>query len=290
MRKRQSIKIGVLTVCILVLGTISFSGSMANKDQHADVAAQGWRTFLEVLAGDQGKFQLAVSQLEKAASTDPPNEHTLFTLGRAYFYDAITHRSLASAEKAERTFARVLELNPKHDALAFHGSVLTILSQGKDFETFHKGLQEMNQMVQQDPSSLNGRLGRSLTALGLPSHAQSVMGSYDPVDDLEFASHAFEGIESHYAPHAEMGSKAFVGEAYLLRGDVAKAREAFKAALAVPLPSEAESKAGRVFLQDIVRKRMNGSEQSFNQLLSKAGLGSCNTCHLRMSRETNTLF
>jgi cytochrome c-type biogenesis protein CcmH/NrfG len=113
---------------------------------------------MEVLAGNQGQFPLAVRRLEQAATAAPGNEHNLFTLGRAYFYDAITHNNLASAEKAERAFSRVLELNPRHDARAFHGSVLTILSQGKDLEKFHKGIQEMNQVVQQDPSSLNGRL------------------------------------------------------------------------------------------------------------------------------------
>jgi uncharacterized protein (DUF2141 family) len=254
------------------------------------MAKQGWTTFLEVLAGDQTKFGLAVRQLEQAAVAAPTDVFNLFTLGRAYFYDAITHNNLSSAEKAERTFARILELNPKHDALAFHGSVLTFLSQGKDPEKFRKGIQEMNQTVQQDPNSLNGRFSRSLTALGLPPQARSGMGNYDPVEDLEFASHAFEGIEFHYAPHAGVGSKAFVGEAYLLRRDIAKAQAAFKAALAVPVPSEAGAKAGRVLLLDIIRKRLNGSEQSLNELLGQAGLSSCNTCHLRISEKTQSLL
>jgi uncharacterized protein (DUF2141 family) len=282
MRHRQSIRIGAL-ILTLALGTITFVPGRSVGDQPGDAARQGRLTFLEVLAGDQSKFQLAVRQLEQAAATVPTDVHNLFTLGRAYFYDAITHNNLSSADKAERTFARILELNPKHDALAFHGSVLTILSQGKDLEKFRKGVEEMNRMVQQDPNSLNGRFSRSLTALGLPSQARSGMGNYDPVEDLEFASHVFEGIESHYAPHAEVGSKAFVGEAYLLRRDVAKAQSAFKAALAVPLPSDAGAKAGRVLLQDIIRKRLNGSEQNFNELLGQAGLGSCNTCHLRIT-------
>jgi uncharacterized protein (DUF2141 family) len=243
---------------------------------------------MEVLAGNQGQFPLAVRRLEQAATAAPGNEHNLFTLGRAYFYDAITHNNLASAEKAERAFSRVLELNPRHDARAFHGSVLTILSQGKDLEKFHKGIQEMNQVVQQDPSSLNGRLSRNLTALGLPSEARPGMGNYDPVEDLVFASHAFEGVEFHYAPHAEMGSKVFVGEAYLLRGDSAKAQAAFKAALSVPFPSEPGAKAGRVLLQDLIRKRLNGSGRSFNELLGQAGLGSCNTCHLRISEQAQS--
>lgn len=288
MRNRQSIRIGALIVGTLALGTIAFSPSRAAGDQPADVAKQGWLTFLEVLAGDQTKFQLAVRQLEQTAATAPTDTYNLFTLGRAYFYDAITHNNLSSAEKAERTFAQILELNPKHDALAFHGSVLTILSQGKDPEKFRKGIEEMNRMVQQDPNNLNGRFSRSLTALGLPSQARSGMGNYDPAEDLEFASHAFEGIESHYAPHAEVGSKTFVGEAYLLRGDVAKAQAAFKAALAVPLPSEAGAKAGRMLLQDLIQKRLNGSDQTFNELLGQAGLGSCNTCHLRISERAQS--
>ena len=246
MRNRQSIRIGTL-ILTLALGTIAFSPGGAAGNQSGDVAEQGWLTFLEVLAGDQTKFQLAVRQLEQAAATVPTDAHNLFTLGRAYFYDAITHNNLSSAEKAERTFARILELNPKHDALAFHGSVLTILSQGKDPEKFRKGIEEMNRMVQQDPNNLNGRFSRSLTALGLPPQARSGMGNYDPVEDLEFASRAFEGIESHYAPHAEVGSKVFVGEAYLLRRDVPKAQAAFKAALAVPLRESGPHAAARSY-------------------------------------------
>src|SRR5262245_16579697 len=150
MRNRNLTRIGALLVGSLASWATAISSSPVGNERR-DQASQGWRTFLEVLAGDQGKFQLAVSQLEKAASVDPSNEHNLFTLGRAYFYDAITHNSVSSAEKAERTFARVLELNPKHDALAFHGSVLTILSQGADLEKFRKGIQEINRGVQQDP-------------------------------------------------------------------------------------------------------------------------------------------
>jgi uncharacterized protein (DUF2141 family) len=287
MWNRNSTRIGLLLAGALVFSQVPVRFSAAGNEQ-GDQAAQGWLTFLEVLAGDQTKLQLALSQLEKAAGIDPTNQQNLFTLGRAYFYDAITHHNLASAEKAERIFARVLELNPKHDALAFHGSVLTILSQGKDFEKFRRGVEEMNRIVQHNPSSLNGRLSRSLTALGLPSQARTGKGNYDPLEDLEFASHAFEGVHSRYAPHAEVASKAFVGEAYLLRGDAAKAQAAFKAALVVSLPSEAEAKAGRILLQDIIGKRLNGSEQSLNQLLAQAGLGSCNTCHLRISNGTQS--
>src|SRR5262245_39551521 len=171
MRNRQSIRIGALILGTLALGTIALSPARAAGDQPAVMAKQGWTTFLEVLAGDQTKFGLAVQQLAQAAVAAPTDVFNLFTLGRAYFYDAITHNNRSSAEKAERTFARILELNPKHDALAFHGSVLTFLSQGKDLEKFRKGVQEMNQMVQQDPYSLNARFSRSLTALGLPSQA-----------------------------------------------------------------------------------------------------------------------
>ena len=281
MWNRNSTRIGLLLAGVLLFSQAPVRSSATASE--GDQAAQGWLTFLEVLAGDQTKLQLALSQLQKAADQDPTNQQNLFTLGRAYFYDAITHYNLASAEKSERIFARVLELNPKHDALAFHGSVLTILSQGKDLAKFRRGVEEMNQVVQQNPSSLNGRLSRSLTALALPPQARSGMGKYDPLDDLEFASHAFEGFQSHYAPHAEAASKAFLGEAYLLRGDAAKAQAAFKVALAISLPSEADAKAGRVLLQDIIEKRLKGSAQNLNQLLAQAGLGSCNTCHLRVS-------
>jgi uncharacterized protein (DUF2141 family)/cytochrome c-type biogenesis protein CcmH/NrfG len=267
----------------LALGTVVFSWGMEAGDQSRNLAKQGWLTFQEVLAGDQGKLELALKQLEQAAAVAPADVHNLFTLGRAYFYDAITLHHLTSAVKAERAFARVLEIDPKHNALAFHGSVLAILAQGKDPERFRKGIREMNQNVQQNPDSLNGRFSRALTALALPPKARAEMRNYDPAEDLEIASLALAGIEFHYAPHAEVGSKAFVGEAYLLRGDVAKAQAAFKAALAVPPPSEEEAKAGRVLLCDLIQKRLDGSEQRLTEMLGTIGLGTCNTCHLRIS-------
>jgi hypothetical protein len=99
MWNRQSIRIGALILGTVALGTIAFSPSRSARDQPGDVAKQGRLTFLEVLAGDQTKFQLAVRQLEQAAAKVPTDVDNLFTLGRAYFYDAITRNNLASAEK-----------------------------------------------------------------------------------------------------------------------------------------------------------------------------------------------
>jgi uncharacterized protein (DUF2141 family)/Flp pilus assembly protein TadD len=283
MLKRQTIQIGLLQWRAILLSFAVLFCGVATADQTIDVSKQGWLTFLEVLAGDQARLQAALRQLEEAVSTAPENEYALFNLGRAYFYDAITYQNLASAEKAERAFARVLKLNPKHDALAFHGSVLAILGQGRDLEMLSKGVQEMNRAVQENPNSLNGRFSRSLTALGLAPQARSAMGKYDPAEDLEFANRAFQGIESHFAPHAEVGSEAFLGEAYLLNGDVAKARASFKAALAVSPPADPEAKAGRILLQQLIQTRLDGSEQSLPALLGQSGLGTCNLCHLRIS-------
>jgi len=258
----------------------SFLTTTATDNRVEDLSRQGWHTFLEVLAGDQRKFQLAVRQLEQSAVANPAGVHNLYTLARAYFYDAITHNSLASAEKARRTFARVLELDPKHEALGFHGSTLVFLNREKDPVKFGQGVEEMNRAVAQNPDGLTGRLSRGLTALALPGEMRSML-HYDPVEDLEFASRAFEGVVFHYAPHAEVGSKAFLGEGYLLRGDTVKAQSSFKAALAVPLPSDPGAKAGRIRLQEILLKRLNGSSQSVPELLAQAGLSTCNTCHLR---------
>ena len=308
MRNRQLLLIGTMILGALMVP--GFSARMAVRyllpyllqslnlrngieaaagEQPADLARQGWRSFLEVLAGDQSKLEPAVRQLEQGAIASPADIHNLYTLGRAYFYDAITHNNLISAEKAERAFARVLELDPKHEALAFHGSALTFLSRGKDMEKFKQGVREMNRSVEQNPDSLTGRLSRAFTALALPAKARPGLGSYDPVQDLEFASRAFEGVTFHYAPQAEAGSKTFLGESYLLRGDIAKAQSSFKAALAVPLPTDPEAKAGRVALQEIIRNRLNGSSQSLTDLLAQAGLGTCNTCHLRRQEGEQSL-
>ena len=85
------------------------------------MAKQGWNTFLEVLAGDHTKFGLAVHQLEQAAVAAPTDTYNLFTLGRAYFNDAIAHNNLSSAEEAERAFARILQLNPSTTLSHFTG-------------------------------------------------------------------------------------------------------------------------------------------------------------------------
>jgi uncharacterized protein (DUF2141 family)/tetratricopeptide (TPR) repeat protein len=274
---------GLLLVGNLMLGNGRFLAATTADKQVEELSRQGWRTFLEVLAGDQGKFQLAVRQLEQSAAANPADIHNLYTLGRAYFYDAITHNSLASAEKARGTFARVLEVDPKHEALGFHGSTLVFLSREKDRGKFRQGVEEINRAVAQNPDGLTGRLSRGFTALALPGEMRSMLQNYDPVEDLEFASRAFEGVTFHYAPQAEVGSKAFLGEGYLLRGDTANAQSAFKAALAVPLPSDEGARAGRIRLQEIIRKRLNGSNQSVPELLAQAGLSTCNTCHLRSS-------
>ena len=251
---------------------------------------QGWITFQEVLAGDDSKLQLALSQLEQAANAVPADIHNLYTLGRAYFYDAVTHNRSTSADKAERILAKLLKLDPTHEGLAFHGSVLTFLSQGKDREKLREGIEELNRAVDRNPDNLTGRLSRAFTALSLPAEVQPAMGSYDPVEDLRVASQAFEGIEFNYAPHAEVVAKAFVGEGYLRRGDSVRAKTAFKAALAVQLPSEPGVREARLVVRNAIRKRMNGSEQNLVALFQEEGLGLCNTCHLRLSEKSKTSF
>jgi tetratricopeptide (TPR) repeat protein len=261
----------ILTVA-LAAGTLSATGQDAKE-----LAAKGHITFLEVLGGHQAKWAEAVKYMEEARGLDPKNANNLYNLSRAYFYDALTHNKPESIAKSEETLNALLLVNPKETrALSFHGSLLTSKSQGKDIAMFMKGAQEMMAAVADDPENINNRIVIALTSRNFPPQALAAMNNYDNLKDLEIVRDAFAGQKFYYAPHAQVVMNTLVGDAYKSRGNEAKAKAAFDAALAQPKPADKGALAGRAILDQAIMARMNGPQ--------KAALGGvfngCHSCHL----------
>jgi tetratricopeptide (TPR) repeat protein len=271
---RQWFRNSIFTV-LLVAGTLS-AGMQAGPDAK-QLAAQGHTTFVKVLGGDEAKLAEALRDMEQSRELDPSNSSNLYNLARAYLYDGLMNANEASLAKAESTLARALELNPKDTrALSFHGAVLTALSRGKDVAKFMQGAQEMKAAIEKDPENINNRIVIALTSMNFPPQALAAMGNYDNLHDLELVRDSFNGRKFFYAPHADVMMKAFVGEAYLKKGEAAKAKSNFEAALAVPKPANAGELAGRKVIDDAIRGRMAGGEKP----IASGALSGCHSCHL----------
>ncbi len=261
----------ILSVALAV-GTLSATGPDAKQ-----LAEMGHATFIQVLGGDEAKFAEAVRYMEDSRSLDPANSENLYNLSRAYFYDGLTNGRLESLNKAEETLNKLMEVNPKETrALAFHGSLLTAKSQGKDLAMFMKGAQEMRSAVEKDPKNVNNRIVIAFTSMNFPPQALAAMGNYDNLKDLEYVRDVFAKSAFYYAPHAQVVMNAFVGEAYKARGDAASAKANYEAALAQPRPSDAGERAGREVLDQAIRVRMNGGDKP----LVAGALSGCHSCHL----------
>jgi tetratricopeptide (TPR) repeat protein len=269
---RNWILISIVTVS-LAAGTLS-----AMEPDAKELAAKGYAAFQAVLAGDQARLAEAIRDMEAARKGDETNVDNLFNLARAYFFESNVSNKADSVVKAEQTLARVVELNPKRvDALAFHGSVLSRMSGGRDIPMFMRGVGEMQSAVQQDPRDLTARLVRAFTTLNFPPQARAAFGEYEPLQDLEFVAKVFDHLTSDFAPHADTVMKAYVGEAYKQKGDAAKAGAHFEAALKVDQPEDAGQLAGRQILDKMIRARMSGGEKS---LFEDRLFTSCHACHL----------
>jgi len=257
----------------LILSLVLMAGQQTSKQ----LADKGHAIFMEVLAGDQSKLPEVIRIMEEARVADEKNITNLYNLGRVYFYDSLTFNNPQSLSKAEAMFARILELEPgRTEALAFHGSVLTAQSQGRDIAKFMKGVEEMKAAIAKDPRNINNRIVLPFTSRGFPPQAIAAMGNYDPTADLEFVSNAFDQNMFFYAPHADVVMKAFVGEAYLKKGDTEKANAKFKAALAVPQPADAGERKGRELLDTAITARLNGGTVP----LGSGIFSGCHSCHV----------
>jgi tetratricopeptide (TPR) repeat protein len=269
---RNWILTAIVTVA-LVGGALTAAGADAKE-----LAAKGYSVLHVVLAGDDAKLPEAIHYMEEARQADGTDMDNLYNLARAYFFEAITLNKEESLVKAERTFARVIELNPKRvDALSFHGSILTQMSGGRDLAKFMQGAQEMKAAIEQSPNDITSRIVMSFTARNFPPQALAAIGNYDPIGDLQFVSNAFDSSSYDFAPHADVVMKAVVGETYKLKGDNQKARKSFEAALKVSRPSDAGQRSGRELLDAKITARMKGGEKS---LFSDPLFAGCHSCHL----------
>jgi len=261
----------VLTATVAI-GTVPARGQEAKQ-----LAQQGYSVFMLVLGGDEARYPDAVKLLEQARDLDPSNADNLYNLGRLYFYDALTKNNGESALKAEQTLAQLMELKPDDTrALSFHGSILTSLSNGgKDLGKFMLGVREMNTAVERAPREINNRIVRAFTSRNFPSQALAAMGNYDALSDLELVRDVFNDNTFSRAPHADVVMKAFVGDAYKSRGDDAKAKANFAAALAVPRSGGQGTRAGRDLLDAAIQARMDGGDKP----LGSGAFAGCHSCH-----------
>ncbi len=267
-------------ILISILGVGLVSGSLSAVGQDASQLSQkGMAIFQEVLAGDEARLPEALGLMEQARTLDGTRIYNLYTLGRAYFYEAVRHNRGEALVKAEEAFARIMELQPKHtEAMSFHGSVLTVLSRGQDIPKFMQGVREMKTAIESEPENINNRIVMAFTAQNFPPEALAAIGNYNALADLEMVSSRFAGLSFPRAPHADVVMKAFVAEAYQRQGDHEKAKTLFEAALAVPVPADSGKRSGREVLAAEITKRMNGGE---NSLFTNRIFTSCQSCHLR---------
>lgn len=260
---------------LLILSLAAGFAFAAGPDAQ-ELATKGHSLFLQALAGDRSKLAEAVAAMEKSRELDSQNVFNLYNLARAYFFSSGA-TDKAAIDKAEMVFAKIIELDPKHSrALAFHGSVLTIQSGGRDLAKFFNGVQEMRKAIQMNPDDVSNHIVLPFTAVNFPPEALQAMGGYDPAEDLKIVNRVFEGNSFHYAPHAEVVIKSMLGDVYLQRGEAQIAEGYFKQALSARQPDEAGARAGRAVLDKLIAERMNGG----SKVLRTSIMGTCHACHL----------
>jgi tetratricopeptide (TPR) repeat protein len=203
------------------------------------LAQRGYVLFKHVLAGDEGKLPEAIRLMEESVVVDDSYAPNEYNLARAYFFDGITFNKSESFAKAEKAFARVLELDStRTDAMAFHGSILAHMSAGRDMALFMSGAQEMKTALQRTPDDLTVRIVLAFAALEMPPQARTTMGVTNLLGDLRFIGKALEAMSSDFAPHASVVMNAYIGEGLMIIGDKEQARASFEQALKVPQPMD----------------------------------------------------
>lgn len=269
---RTWILISMLTTAVTV-GTLT-----ATEPDAKELAQRGYTAFKAVIAGDEAKLPAAIEYMENARKADETNVANLFNLARAYFFDGITFDKEQSIAKAEKAFARVVELDPRRmDALSFHGALLAMKSRGNDMDMFMRGAQELRTAIQKAPNDLSVRIVTGFVAFTVPPQALPLIGNPDTLGNLKTIGTVFDSFSSDFAPHASVVMNAFIGESLMMSGDKEKARERFAQALKVPKPDDPGQRAGRQLLDKAISARMNGDERP---IFAQSIFGGCHSCHL----------
>jgi tetratricopeptide (TPR) repeat protein len=266
-----------IVIAIVLIG-LGIGALYAAEPDAKALAQKGYVSFKDVLAGDEAKLPEAIRLMEDARKADETYVPNLYNLARAYFFEGITFNKEESVSKAEKTFARMIELDPSRmDALAFHGAILAQMSGGRDMAMFMRGAQELKTAGQRNPDDLTVRIVTAFVSQSVPPQALAMIGVADPVGDLKFIGGAFDKFSSEFAPHASVVMNAFIGEGLMLKGDKENARASFERALKVPQPFGEGEIAGRKLLDDAIKVRMKGGEQS---IFGSAVFSGCHSCHL----------
>jgi tetratricopeptide (TPR) repeat protein len=264
----------ILTAGIL----LSVATLSAREPDPKELAQKGYSAFKEALAGDEAKLAEAIRYMEQARNADDTYVPNLYNLARAYFLDTMIFNREESISKAEKTFARMIELDPSRtDAMAFHGAILAQMSGGRDLDIFMRGAQELKTAFQRTPDDLTVRIVLAFTSQNIPPQARSVIGVTDPVGDLKFIGNVFDSFSSDFAPHASVVMNAFIGEAQMMAGEKEKARASFEKALKVAEPDDEGQLAGRKRLESTITTRMNGGEKP---IFADPLFAGCHSCHL----------
>jgi tetratricopeptide (TPR) repeat protein len=257
---------------------ISLTLLMAPEGDSKQLAQKGYTAFREVLSGDEAKLPEAIRYLEQAKTADETYVPNLYNLARAYFFEGITFDKEESIRKAEKTFARLLELDPNRtDALAFHGAILALSSRGQDLQLFMRGAEELKMASEKTPDDITVRIVQAVVSQQVPPQALPMIGLKNPVKNVEFVAGVFDTFSSDFAPHASVVMNAFIGETLMQQGEKDKARASFETALKVPQPVDAGAIAGRKILDDAIRARMSGNGRNIFEVSAFSG---CHSCHL----------
>jgi len=269
---RTWILISMLMIAVTV-GTLT-----ATEPDAKELAQRGYTAFKTVIAGDEAKLPEAIHVMEDARRADDTYVPNLFNLARAYFFEGITFDKEESISKAEKVFARIVELDPgRMDALSFHGAILAMMSRGNDMDMFMRGAKELRTAMQQAPNDLSVRIVTGFVSFNLPPEALPLIGNPDTLGNLKAIGGVLDSFSSDFAPHASVVMNAFIGESLMTTGDKERARERFAQALKVPKPDDPGQRAGRELLDKTISARMNGGERP---IFAESVFGGCHSCHL----------
>jgi tetratricopeptide (TPR) repeat protein len=201
-----------IVIAILLVGLAVGALSAAEPDAK-ELAQKGYVSFKDVLAGDEAKLPEAIRNMEEARKADETYLPNLYNLARAYFFDGMTFNKEESISRAEKTFARIIDLDPSRmDAVAFHGAILAQRSGGRDMAMFMRGAQELKTAMERSPDDLTVRIVMAFVSQNVPPQALAIIGVTDPVADLRFIGGAFDKFSTEFAPHANVVMNAFMAE------------------------------------------------------------------------------
>src|SRR5258706_2298809 len=235
LQRRLIMRIWILISIMTIAATV---GTLrATEPDAKELAQRGYSIFKTVIAGDEAKLPEAIEYMENARKADETYVPNLFNLARAYFFDGITFDKEESIIKADKVFARVVELDPtRMDALSFHGAILAMMSRGNDMDMFMRGAKELRTARQQAPNDIGVRILTAFVSFSVPPQALPMIGNPDTLGNLKTIATAFDSFSSDFAPHASVVMNAFIGESMMMSGEQEKARERFAQALSLPKP------------------------------------------------------